>query len=204
MNKKVIISLVGLLVSAILVFVFIDPLWVSVKMMRSAIAQQKAELSKIEELLDKTQQLEQELEEVKEESQRIFFALPKEKDIPHLLIQFEALALSNGLLLESIKFGQIEETKKVYSSNRGLQGQSSLESIRPSSKLPLRSLSASLAISGSYSAFKKYLADLEKNIRSMDVNRVGLTAAGLGEGIGILIPSLNIFEFNLELIVYYQ
>jgi len=203
MNKKIIISLASLLISLALVFISISPLWSSVRNLRLEVAQEKTDLAKIEELLDKTQQLKQELQEVEEESQRIFFALPKEKDIPNLLIQFETLALTNGLLLELIRFGKIDEPEKGISSQR-LSEQSPQEPVQPTKKLALRSLPVDLIISGSYSAFKKYLADLEKNIRSMDVHSIRLTTPTESGEVSILTPSLGIFGFDLGLVVYYQ
>jgi len=202
MNKKIIISLVSLLISLALVFVFAYPLWSSISLLRKEIAQKETDLAKIEELLNKTRELKQGLQEVEEESQRIFFALPKEKDIPNLLVQFENLALTNGLLLESIRFGQLDEGEETTSQSS--PEQISQESAKSKKKLTIRSLPVDLAISGSYSAFKKYLADLEKNVRSMDVNSITLTPPGGEEEVSLLVPSLSIFEIKLRLVVYYQ
>ncbi len=70
--------------------------------------------------------------------------------------------------------------------------------------MALRSLPVDLIISGSYSAFKKYLADLEKDVRSMDIHSISLATPKEDEEASILAPSLGIFEFNLGLVVYYQ
>ncbi len=202
MNKKIIVSVVSLLISLALISIFVFPLWSSVRTLRQEVTQKRLDLAKVEDLLNKTQQLKQELQGVEEESQRIFFALPKEKDIPNLLIQFEALALANGLLLESIRFGQLDGAKGTAS--QGTSEQFSQDSLQPQKKLALRSLPVDLIISGSYSAFKKYLADLEKDVRSMDIHSISLATPKEDEEASILAPSLGIFEFNLGLVVYYQ
>lgn len=207
MNRKNIITLASLLLTLALVFIFIDPLWSSAKILRSEIARQQADLNKINELLEKTQKLDQELASLEEESQRIFLALPEEKDVPNLLIQFEALALNNGLLLESINFGDFESTQESSKVKaKEIEEEDSVSSVRSSTKkkIALRKIPVEISINGSYSAFKKYLVDLEKSVRSMNVNSIKLLTGAEGEEASILTSAIGIFEFNLGLEVYYQ
>ena len=178
MDKRNIITLISLVTSLALVFVFIDPLWTSIKVLKAELIIQEQEIIKIEELLLKTQQLEQEYQKADEEAQKIVLALPKEKDSPFLLTQFETLALNNGLLLESVKFGQINHEAEFPS------------------------LLVSLKISGSYSAFKAYLSALENSIRSMDVYLIKFAVRGAGQD--IFLSNLGIFEFSLGVRIYYQ
>ena len=178
MDKRNIITLISLVTSLALVFVFVDPLWTSIKVLKTKLIIQEQEVIKIEELLLKTQQLEQEYQKADEEAQKIILALPKEKDTPFLLTQFEILALNNGLLLESVEFGQVD-----------------YEAEFPSSLVNLK-------ISGSYGAFKAYLSALENSIRSMDVYLIKFAVRGVGQD--ILLSNLGIFEFGLGIRIYYQ
>jgi Tfp pilus assembly protein PilO len=180
MNKKNIISLVNLAVSLALVFIFIIPLWSLIRVGQTEIVQKRQEIVNIEDLLDKTQQFKEEYQQIEGESKRSFLTLPKEEDIPFLLVQFETAAISSGLLLESINFGQIIRKSEE-------------------NQLAFRSLPVGIRINGSYDAFKKYLVALENNIYSMDISSIKFINPR-----GKAIPSFDIFEYNLSINVYYQ
>lgn len=186
MNRKNIIILISLIGALVLVFVFLDPLWSSIKVLRDEINQKKLALIATEELLAKTQELYQEYQPLAEQAQKVPFALPKEKDVPHLLTQFDALAASNGLLLESMSFVQVEE-------------ESSYQVLDQPKKISLfPSLFLKVKVSGSYDAFKGYLTNLENSVRSMDVHTIKFVVPKEG------LAALGIFEFDLGVTVYYH
>ena len=64
MNKKSIIISINLLLGVILFFVFIDPLWNSIKMLKMDIIKQEQETKNIETLLLNIQKLEQDYQEI--------------------------------------------------------------------------------------------------------------------------------------------
>lgn len=188
MNRKNVIILISLISASVLLFVFLDPLWSSIKVLQNEINQKKLALTATEELLVKTQELDREYQSLAEQAQKVSFALPKEKDIPYLLVQFDALAASNGLLLESMSFVQTEQGKG-----------SPYQVLDQPEEIPsFSSLSLSVKVSGSYNAFKGYLTNLENSVRSMDVHSIKF--AVLKES----LAALGIFEFDLEITVYYQ
>jgi len=187
MNTKNIISLISLIGGLALIFFLISPLWSSIKILKAELISQDNEISKVEELLTRVQQIRQDYQKLEEEAQKIFSALPEEENLPRLLVQFDALASNNGLLLESIKFGQVSQEanqpKKIFSN--------------------FPSLSVDVALTGSYEAFKGYLVALENNIRSMDAYSIKFGMSKTGEETDIL-TSLGIFKFDLGVSVYYQ
>jgi Tfp pilus assembly protein PilO len=197
MNKKAVAILINLAVILILIFVFIDPLWVSIKTLKTGIAKQEQEVKKVEELVAKIQKLEQEYQEIGGDIEKISLALPQEEDLPYLITQFESLASSNGLLLESVKFTNEKtnkETKKKSFQKPGRLNQP--EEVSPSSSR----LSFEMKLNGSYEGFKEYLRALENNVRLMDVNSIDFSA---GQKDGTDLSSLGIFKFGLRVIVYY-
>ncbi len=195
MNKKNIISLISLVGGLALIFFLINPLWSSIKVLKTELIEQENKISEVEELLDRVQQIEQDYQKLEKDALKIFSALPKEENLPRLLVQFDDLASNNGLLLESIKFGQISSEKGKTSS----QGIDKSEKI--SSNFP--SLPVDVTLTGSYNAFKEYLAALENNIRSMDARSIKFGITETDEEASIL-TSLGIFEFDLGVNVYYQ
>jgi len=194
MNKKIIFSLISLISGLALIFIFIMPFWSSINALKEEIIQRKLVITATEELLAKVQQLDQEYQSFEEQGQKVFFALPEEKDIPFLLVQFDTLAASNGLLLESISFGQIDRDEK--GSEQGLDQSKKISS-------PFPNMSLNVKVSGSYGAFKGYLTSLENSVRSMDVHSIKFAIQKKGEEASIL-TSLGIFEFDLGVVVYYQ
>ncbi|MBU1255284.1 type 4a pilus biogenesis protein PilO [Patescibacteria group bacterium] len=187
MNQKIIISLISLLIGVVLIFVFANSLWSSVKNLKKDISQSEDYLAKLEELLLKTEELNQSYQEIGKEADKLFLALPNEKDIPFLLVQFESLASSNGLLLDSISFEEIEKKKTT-----------SEETVQDSDKLFY--FTANVKVNGSYDAFKNYLKALENSVRAIDVYSINFTPFTSKSD-----PSatLNVFEFNVKAKVYY-
>ncbi len=199
MNKKLVITLISFLAAILLVFVFIEPLWNSVKGLRSDIAGQNQEIEKIEELLVKVNKLEQEYQELNDDAEKISLALPKEKDLAYLLTQFETLASSNGLLLESISLEEQDVSQDIRQPPLGSssQGSSKIEAL-----INAPSLSLQVRLSGSYESFKGYLSFLEDNVRLMDVQSIGFTSQG--DKKGSELADLGIFDFDLAVAVYLQ
>jgi hypothetical protein len=205
MSKKPIISLISLLMSGFLVYLFIIPQWSSVKTLRKEVNDKKQEIAKIEELLIKTQQLQEEYQAVEEEATKIFLALPEQADLPHLLVQFEALASSNGLLLEGISFSQTgQESQGGSQGGTRPLGQSEAGAGQTSKKISgFPSLAVNVSLSGSYPAFKTYLSALEKSVRSIDVQSIDFGLGQEGQETETLTGS-DIFNFELVVNVYYQ
>lgn len=175
MSNKFVIAFLSLVLGLILIFVFIDPLWSSINVLRDDIKVRKQELVKIETLLSKKQELKSKYQEASDEAEKIFLALPKEEDVPYLLSQFDAMALRNGLLLESVRFVQNEEEKQSDFS----------------------SITVEVELNGGYEAFRGYLNDLENVLRLMEVRLIKIMPV-------IGLSDAGLFEIDLNLIVYYQ
>lgn len=188
MNQKIIISLISLLIGTVLIFVFTNSLWSSVKNLKEDISQSENYLAKLEGLLLKTEELNQSYQGIGVEVDNLFLAIPNEKDIPFLLVQFESLASSNGLLLDSISFEESEKDKTT----------SEKTIIQDSSQLPY--FTANIKVNGSYNAFKNYLKALENSIRAIDVYSINFTPFVNKNN---PLDSLDIFEFNIKARAYY-
>ena len=194
MNKRVIIIFVNIVLIIVLVFIFAKPLWDSVRNLKIKYAEQEQEVKNIEALLVKVQELEQKYHEVGKDVEKLSLALPKEKDLPYLIIQFESLASNNGLLLESIEF----EDPSQNTTKRGEREDEDREGL--TALFPY--LSVNIKLNGSYEGLKGYLESLGDNIRSMDVVDIDFSKEGQKEEVAG--SDLDIFKFNLELVVYYE
>ncbi|MBU1292397.1 type 4a pilus biogenesis protein PilO [Patescibacteria group bacterium] len=193
MNKRTVIILVNIVLIVVLAFIFIKPSWDSIKSLKIKIAEQKQEVFNIENLLVKVQELEQKYQEVGKDVEKLSLALPKERDLPYLITQFESLTSNNGLLLESIEFNDPSKTttKRGEKIDEDLVGLTAL--------FPY--LSFDIELNGSYEGLRGYLESLEDNVRSMDVVSIDFSSEQQGESTE---SNLGIFKFNLKLVVYYE
>jgi len=197
MSKRNIIIIISLVGALVLIFVLVEPLWSSTKLLKQEIERKKAEIAEVEKILARTSEINQEYQGLEGEAEKLSVALPEEEDIPYLLVQFENLASANGLLLETIDF--VRASDEQGSGNR----QSSEGQVKKISPL-FPSLSLKVKLSGSYDAFKGYLTSLENHIRAMDAHLISFSAKS-GEGQETSsAAALGIFEFDLGISVYYQ
>ncbi len=199
MNKKNIISLISFIISLILIFVFVFPLFSSARAIYSDLTQKRQEIEKLKELSSKIGKIEQDYDSISEAIEKVLLALPEEKDLPQLLVQFEKIAVNNGLLLESIEFGEISK-KEESDFIRSIEDYETLnQSKKMLSTFP--NSSVLLKVVGSYSAFKNYISALEKNVRSMDIYSIQFSNDSKMRS---LFSDSGIFEFDLGINVYYK
>jgi len=199
MNQKNIISLISFIVSLILIFVFVFPLFSSAREIYSDLNQKRQEIEKLKELSSKIGKIEQDYDSISEAIEKVLLALPEEKDLPQLLVQFEKIAVNNGLLLESIEFGEISK-KEESDFIRSIEDYETLnQSKKMLSTFP--NSSVLLKVAGSYSAFKNYISALEKNVRSMDIYSIQFSNDSKMRS---LFSDSGIFEFDLGINVYYK
>lgn len=174
-NKNIIITIV-LFLAFVVVLISLDlPFYNEVASLRSEVKQAKDYIKEKEELLIKVEQLKQVYDSRKEALKKAFYLLPVEKDTSSLIVQFEAMASENGLILENIGF-----TEKI---GRGAT--------------TYKTLKTSLELYGSYTAFKSFLGAIEYNVRIMDISSIEFSFEETEEG-------SSGFSFNVELEVYYQ
>lgn len=211
--KKLFISLISLIIALVLAFVFIIPLWDTLGLLKTNLSNKEAELKKLETRAQKVSYLKKEYQSMEGEVQKVFLALPREEDIPNLLIQFEALASSNGLILDSISFGQLQKKRSDFQQqqqqpttpfNDEAVSDLSTKQIQPTqtpSSSFLRNLNVGVSLSGRYDNFKKYLDSLTNSIRSMSVQSISFNAA---QSSGEKEIQADSFTFNLSVNVHYQ
>jgi len=183
--KKNIIIIVLITVFLVVVFFLDWPLFKQTSSLRDEIKSYNKLIEERKELIAKVEQLKDIYEDRQTDINKVYYALPQRQEIPELIVQLEALASENGLILESL---DIKEKKRATETNEKKAAVSSQINI----------LEISLALSGSYPAFKGFLEALEYNVRIMDVQKIEFSfKKGQEEGAAFL-------GFNLDLLVYYQ
>ena len=198
MQNKSKTTLICFIISLILIFVFIYPLFSSVKSMYFDLSNKNKQIERLNELLEETNRLKYSYEVIAEEAEKVLLTLPEERDFPDLLVQFEKIAQNNGLLLKSIDFGDVvkKEQKDLISDVSDYGNLSQSEKLLS----VFRSMPVVIKTIGSYQSFRNYIIALEKNVRSMDIYLIKFgtnTDKSLLQGAGI-------FEFDLSINVYYR
>jgi len=191
MPKKNLIIIVVSLIVFIAILIFLDlPSYNKTALLRSEIKKNQNSLKEKEELVLKVNELKEIYDSRKSAINKVYYVLPVKKDVPGLIVQFEALASENGLILENINFVE-KEIKKSTAIKTG-QGTSSIEP-----KQIRKSLIVSLELGGSYQSFKNFLKALELNVRIMDIKSIDFSLEENEE------KGWD-FTFNPEIEVYYQ
>ncbi len=129
--------------------------------------------------------LQQEYSANEEEMNKIKTAVPMNEDTPALLVQLEALASQNGLILNSVNFLTPENQKK---NNAQAIPSAAVKTTR-----------VDLSLSGSYGSFKNFIKAVENNLRIMDINFIGLGSQETSVSAG-----LGLTDFKVSMNVYYH
>lgn len=192
MTKKNIIILILIFAFVVVLFLLDLPAYDNVNLLRGEVKQYKEFLKAKEELAVKVNQLKQVYESRKDELDRVSYVLPTGRDIPNLIVQLEALASENGLILEQLNFIEPKKSTLITEAEDG----------NPATELETakgyKTLGISLSVSGSYQAFGSFLQALELNIHLMDIKSIDFSV------VQTEAPESAVFTFVISLETYYQ
>lgn len=185
-NKNIIVTVVLFLAFIVVLISFDLPFYSKVASLRGEVKYAKNSIIEKEELLVKIDQLKQVYDSRKGAISKAFYLLPIEKGTSSLIVQFEALVSENGLILKSINF--TEKIKKRTPTGG--------DEVAVVPGQIYKTLKVSVELYGSYASFKSFLEALEYNVRIMDINSISFSSEKDEES--------SVFNFNVELEVYYQ
>lgn len=203
------IIIVAILAVAGLAFYFLKPKYDELRKVQANVLTAKNNLKDQKQSLEDAKGLLENYEGVKESLYDLSLALPTEQDIPNLLVQLEALASENGVLMKSVDYSEIEEKEETEAgqgkegaasqigsggaAQTGLAGEPEMEGeMTPSGmeaemgidepRTPTKAYAAlkvSLSLEAQYYSFMDYLNDVQQNLRFLDVTSVSFD---IGEG----------------------
>lgn len=179
MQKSTLISFLIFISGISLVFFFLLPAWDEIdtlKLKKEKIGEeagfQRSIIVHIDDLSAKYNQASADLE-------KLSLAIPSDQQLPELFIQFEEMIKRNGLVITGIKLGGEENISKDQIQSRHR----------------VQAMSVSIDMDGSYSGFKGFLEDVEKNIRMMDISSISFTRPADEKS--------EVVKFNIKLNSYY-
>ncbi len=186
MNKNLYLILFSLLFFGLIVYFYVLPNWDVASQAKDELATWQTKLKDAQDIKQKLPALQEKYQALKDEEDKIMQAVPNLEDLPGLLVQAEALASQNGLILNSISFAHSDNNmvKNVVpsapnealnikntsptSSNQGSVSES-VGTVLPST---VSTLSVSLSLNGNYANLKNFLHETENNLRLADVSAV--------------------------------
>jgi Tfp pilus assembly protein PilO len=159
--SRLTVAIVLLLLTAGVVFFIIAPQWQQISATRAEIQRLQdlnAELAELDALRESLTQQYNAISEA--DMDKLEAIAPPTPDTARALVDFEALALKNGVVLDRVDFISSEKA-----SGGGLQAPSARSYV----PLPV-----TINLKGSYDAFRSFLSGLEQNVRLFDVSEINL------------------------------
>ena len=194
-SKRLVSMLVALmfLVGAFVgFFEFVQPAYSQVETLRGEESANQGILTSLTALVKQAQDLLASYNQQSQNAQGLGAALPAGEDVAGALAQIEGIASQNNLNLSTVAVST--PTLQVPKIQNGSSTAALVK--------PVGTVSFKLAVAGSYENFKKFIADLETNIRLFDVENV--TVAPFSNTAGGKSASLDYFTYNLIVQAYYQ
>lgn len=159
MQRSTLLSILVFIVGISLIFFFVLPIWDEISILKLKKEEIGKEVDSLRSIIIHIDDLSAKYNQASADLDKLALAIPSDQQLPELLIQFEEMVKRNGLVTTGIKLENTEEAPKDQIGARR----------------NIKSLSVSVSVDGSYSGFKGFLEDIEKNVRMMDVSAISFT-----------------------------
>lgn len=153
-------TLVGIILAITLIG---RPLYNAYKESKRVLAEKRAVVAKLEQKLVNLKGLKDKEAEIKEKNQKVMAALPTNKDVSRLFIEFESIAMQNGLAITSVQENKTAGTVTTEGT----------ATVGP--------LAVSYDVSGeatNYNSIKNALSSLEKALRILNISEIEVNGKG--------------------------
>ncbi|MCX6806551.1 MAG: type 4a pilus biogenesis protein PilO [Candidatus Berkelbacteria bacterium] len=202
---------VSLVVLASIFFLGYQYVLKDLRSMSTEVSAKKQELTQKQKKLEDLQNTKSKLASLKKDLEIMQKALPKEEDIPGILVSTEALVGNSGLGLVSFSppvakqaTSSLSNTSSSSSGTSSEKESSSLStvyaadpaSISPAvtSQVGVASVSYGLTLQGVYPAFLVFLENVEKNLRPTSISTINITTGGPDKPL----------SYTMNIVSYYQ
>ncbi len=192
MDRRYIIASLFFIIAAIVAGMLVYPKYQGVSLATKVADEKQKEFDSQMVLVQDISRLKSQYNAVKEEFKRVNALIPEygEKSTAALFVELEGLTSRNGVLLESISFGQSKTLGKGQEKG-------------------YRAISAGVALKGDYQSFKNFLRGIETSEHLMDITSVSVSVIreekeGEGEEGEVSANTQQILSFKIEINAYYQ
>jgi len=167
---KLILKILAIIISFVLFFIVIDPLYKEVKQLRSDVMTYNIALDNSTELQTTRDSLIEVYKGVKkEDKERLTHLLPNTISNIDLILEIEKIANLHGMPIGDINF----DTKNLEGKNTTTTtGDVVVAESDPQDNLPYGIFPMEFTIEGRYNTFVEFLNDLEHNLRLVDIQSI--------------------------------
>jgi len=189
---KILHIFIIILAAVVLVGYFLVwPAFQSMMLGRDNLVAWQQKLAQAQESKKKLGELETKYQSIQDEQDRIMQALPPSEDIPGLLVQMEALASQNGLIIDSLSFVYPQSDTGARINVSETEG--SVAATGSSLPAGVKVLSVNLNLNGNYSSLKNFLKAAENNLRLTDVGKISYSQNDMYSDMGKLSIGLSVY-----------
>lgn len=196
---KLISSILFLVISIVVFFVVIDPLYGDVTQLRTDVSTYNVALSNSTELQKTRDALIETYKKVKiEDRNRLTHLLPSTIGNIELILEIEKIANLHGMPIGDIKF----DTKNLEGKDATSKDTTVVADNNPNDYLPYGIFPMEFIIEGRYDTFIEFLKDLEHNLRLVDIKSIAFDVPTQGNTPGS-ISDPNTYRFTLKVETYW-
>ncbi|MDD3662813.1 MAG: hypothetical protein PHT84_03030 [Candidatus Pacebacteria bacterium] len=190
-----------ILISIILFFLVVDPLYGDVKQLRSDVSVYNKALDNATNLQKTRDALLEKYRNIKQEDKdRLAKFIPNTVNNINFILEIEQIANIHSMPLKNIKFDdkQLPENQEV----ENLEADNTLLSIDSEDNLPYGAFPIEFVTEGRYDSFLSFLKDLEVNLRLMDIKEVSFLVPQVMEKTETGYDP-NIYSYTLKVDTYW-
>ncbi len=188
--SSLVLSLILILVAFVIFFSFAKPAYQEVQTIRAEKESRQAFIDSKRNIIKQVQNLIKAYEEdaeLKDAQAAVELSFPAKSEIADALTQISGLLKLNNLTLESVNISEIAAPQKKTSTNNS----NSVSAVKAFNKV-----SFDVDLLGTYENFKKFLGNLEANIRIFDIEQLDLRP--------LATKGTNLYSASLKINAYYQ
>lgn len=196
---KFISSILLIIISALILFFIVKPLFNDVKQLQTNVSTYNTALNNSTELQKTRDSLLNAYKNIKiEDKDRLSHLLPSTIDNIPLILEIEKIANLHGMPLNNIKF----EPKNSDSRDLAISNNVVVSETNPVDVLPYNIFPMDFIIQGEYDTFIDFLKDLENNLRLLDIKAISFSVpSALAVSSGNINP--NIYNYTLKIETYW-
>jgi hypothetical protein len=203
--------ILAIIVSVTLFFTFIKPTFNQLKVVDGQIADYKGALDKAQQLQERIDELDKEKNSINESDlSRLQTFLPDSLDEVSIVLILDDVATRHNLVLDAIKVksssGKDASTQAPgtlkdqlfaddpKAATKEIVGADGSTVLRPQDNV--EAVALSFGVTGSYTDFRSFLADLEKSLALMDITSIGLKAPAADSDLGSYGLGVTMYRFK--------
>ncbi len=201
---KFIFSILLIIISIILFFWIVNPLYSDVSSLRTEVATYNVALNNSKELQATRDQLTENYKNInKLDRERLERFLPNTVNNIRFILEIERIANMHSMPIKNVRF-QPERVSgdgtPEVNKTPAKQGTTVVTSGNQAASLPYGSFPIEFTTEGDYNTFVLFLKDLERNLRLIDIKSISFTVPQADKS-GIINP--NIYTYNLKIETYW-